>query len=122
VSLYKLGEKCYIQITQAVRMHGLDGSTGLLSNVLWVPNLGVNLVSARGVCKYGEFTGSFNENDMYIMKGKQVKIHATLDGGLYVVSFIADEYRQKDFTATLQPIHRLRKKDQQDPITVNTKS
>jgi hypothetical protein len=35
------------------------------------------------------------------MKEKQVKIHASLDGGLYVVNFIADEHRQKAFTATL---------------------
>jgi hypothetical protein len=100
-------------------MHGLDESTGLLSNVLWVPNLGVNLDSAS---KYGGFTGLFDDSDKYITKGNQVKIYAMLDGGLYVVNFIVDEYRQKAFTATLQPIHKLRNKDQQDAIRVNTTS
>jgi hypothetical protein len=114
--------KLYSNHLGTVRMDGLDGSTGLLSNVLWVQNLGVNLLSARSVCKYGGFTGSFDDNDMYIMKGKKVKIHATLDGGLYVVNHIAHEYRQKAFIATLQPIHKLRRKDQQEAFTSNTKS
>jgi hypothetical protein len=116
------GGKLYSNHSGTVRMDGLDGSTGLLSNILWVPNLGVNLLSARSVCKYGGFTGSFDDNDIYIMKGKNVKIHATLDGRLYVVNHIAHEYRQKAFTATLQPIHKLRKKDQQEAFTSNTKS
>jgi hypothetical protein len=116
------GGELYSNDSSTVRMDGLDRSTGLLSNVLWVPNLGVNILSARSVCKYRGFTGSFDDNDMCIMKGKKVKIHATLDGGLYVVNHIAHESRQKAFTATLQPIHKLRRKDQQEAFTSNTKS
>jgi hypothetical protein len=101
----------YANHSDTVTMHGLDGSTGLLSNVLWVPNLGINLLSARSVCKCGGFTGSFEDNNMYIIKGTQVKISATLDRGLYVVNYIAHEYRHKAFTATLQPIQILRRKD-----------
>jgi hypothetical protein len=122
VPIQVVGGILYSNYSGTFGVHGLDGSTGLLSNVLWVLNLGVNLVSARSVCKYGGFTRSFNNNDMYIMTEKQVKIHTTLDSGPYVVNFIADKYRQKTFTATLQPIYKLRKKDQKDAITVNTNS
>jgi hypothetical protein len=73
----------------------------LFSNVLWIPNLGVNLLLARSVCKYGGFTGLFDDNDIYIMKGKQVKINAILDSRLYVANFIVDKYRQKAFIAIL---------------------
>jgi hypothetical protein len=52
---------------------------------------------------------------------KEVKIHATLDDALYIVNFITDEYKQKAFIVTVQPIHRLIKKDQQEALTVNTK-
>jgi hypothetical protein len=76
------GGKLYSNYLGIVRIHRLDESTGLLLNVLWVPNLGVDLVLARSVCKYSRFTESLDDNDTYIMKGKQVKIHAMLDGGV----------------------------------------
>jgi hypothetical protein len=114
--------KLYSNDLGTVRMDGLDGSTGLFSNVLGVPNLGVNLLLARSVCKYGGFTRSFDDNEMYIMKENTVKIYELLDRGLDVFNHIAHEYRQTAFRATLQPIHKLRRKDQQEAFTSNTKS
>jgi hypothetical protein len=89
----QVGErKLYSNHLGKVRMDRLDGSIGLLSNVLWVPNLEVNLLLVRSVCKYGGFTKSFDDNDMYIIKPTKVKIHATLNGRHYIVNCIAHEY------------------------------
>jgi len=41
-----------------------DGSSLLLQDTLYVPGLGVNLVSARKICQAG-LKGSFNENQRF---------------------------------------------------------
>jgi hypothetical protein len=53
----------------------------------------MNLFSARSIYIYVRYIGLFNDNNIYIIKEKVVKIYATLDGDLYIVNFIVDEYR-----------------------------
>jgi hypothetical protein len=68
-----------------------DGSSTWLSDVLLVPNLGVNLLSGRRMCAAG-LKGRFNSHALCFKLGKKIIIKATMDDGLYVVSHIADGY------------------------------
>jgi hypothetical protein len=78
-----------------------DGSSTWLSDVLLVPNLGVNLLLGRRICAAG-LKGRFNPHALYFKLGKKVIIEATIDDGLYVVSHIADGYRETAFLSTEQ--------------------
>ena len=69
-------------------------SSMLLANVLYVPKIGVNLLSVRRLCQSGlSFTG--NDKKLYLMDGKRKIIRAKMQNGLYVVSHIADGYEEK---------------------------
>ena len=73
-----------------------DGSSMLLANVLYVPKIGVNLLSVRRLCQSGlSFTG--NDKKLYLMDGKRKIIRAKMQNGLYVVSHIADGYEENAF-------------------------
>ncbi|KAF7568846.1 hypothetical protein PtrM4_112490 [Pyrenophora tritici-repentis] len=76
-----------------------DGSSTWLSEVLLVPNLGVNLLSGRRICA-ASLKGRFNSHALYFKLGKKVIIEATMDDGLYVVSHIADGYQETAFLGT----------------------
>ncbi|KAF7569560.1 UBN2 multi-domain protein [Pyrenophora tritici-repentis] len=76
-----------------------DGSSTWLSEVLLVPNLGVNLLSGRRICAAG-LKGRFNSHVLCFKLGKEIIIKATMDDGLYVVSHIADGYHETAFLGT----------------------
>ncbi|KAF7567667.1 hypothetical protein PtrM4_142580 [Pyrenophora tritici-repentis] len=76
-----------------------DGSSIWLSDVLLVPNLGVNLLSGRRICAAG-LKGRFNSHTLSFRLGKKTIIKATMDDGLYVVSHIADGYQETAFPGT----------------------
>lgn len=78
-----------------------DGSSIWLSDVLLVPNLGVNLLSGRRICAAG-LKGYFDSHALYFRLGKKIIIKATMDDGLYVVSHIADGYQETAFPSTEQ--------------------
>jgi hypothetical protein len=78
-----------------------DGSSTWLSDVLLVPNLGVNLLSGRRICAAG-LKGRFDSNALCFKLGKKTIIKATIDDGLYVVSHIAEGYRETAFLSTEQ--------------------
>jgi hypothetical protein len=78
-----------------------DGSSTWLSDVLLVPNLGVNLLSGRRICAAG-LKGRFNSRALCFKLGKKIIIKATMDDGLYVVSHIADGYQETAFPSTEQ--------------------
>ncbi|KAI0996426.1 hypothetical protein K3495_g11756 [Podosphaera aphanis] len=63
----------------------------LLSDVLYVPNLDVNLLSGRHVCQKG-LVGSFNDKSMYFSLKEKIVVTATLSGGVYIVSEIAPDF------------------------------
>jgi hypothetical protein len=86
-----------------------DGSSTWLSHVLLVPNLGVNLLSGRRICAAG-LKGRFDSRALCFKLGKKIIIKATMDDGLYVVSHIADGYRETAFPSTEQ--HTLTEPDE----------
>ncbi|KAI0994162.1 hypothetical protein K3495_g14020, partial [Podosphaera aphanis] len=68
-----------------------DGSSMLLSKVLYVPELGINLLSGRKLCEDG-FKGEFDAQHMYFKprNSNQKVITATMKNGLYLVTNIAN--------------------------------
>ncbi|KAI0993059.1 hypothetical protein K3495_g15125, partial [Podosphaera aphanis] len=71
-----------------------DGSSGIAENVFYVPNLGVNLLSAKRLCRTG-MKGHFDEKNVWIMDENKIMIHAVQTDGLYIVKHIATELRGK---------------------------
>jgi hypothetical protein len=63
-----------------------DGSS-LLQDTLYVPGLGVNLVSARKICQAG-LNSAFNRNTMYFKQGNRKVISAKMHQGLYIVHHV----------------------------------
>ena len=76
-----------------------DGSSMLLSDVLYVPGLGVNLLSARRICQAG-LKGLFTATEMYFKLGKEKVIKATMSNGLYIVTHVAGGYEETAFAVT----------------------
>jgi hypothetical protein len=72
-----------------------DGTSCYLENVLYVKNLGVNLISARKLSKEGGFKGTFNHEKIWVTDRKRVAMTATHSQGLYIVSNISDKYNGK---------------------------
>lgn len=75
-----------------------DGSSMLLQDVLYVPGLGVNLLSARRVCQAG-LKGRFGATEMYFKLGKKKVIEATMHEGLYIVTHVAEGYGETAFAS-----------------------
>ena len=67
----------------------VSGVSLLLENVLFVPGLGVNLLSSRKLCTDWNCLGIFNDKSMwFISENKQVVLQANIKGGLYIISRI----------------------------------
>ena len=90
-----------------------DGSQGLLKNVLYVPKLGVNLISARRICE-GGLEGRFSSTEMYFTKDGKRIIEAKLQDGLYIVTHIAENYKEKALTTQVTGI------DKQEKAVIDT--
>jgi hypothetical protein len=72
------------------------GSKITLANVLYIPGLGVNLLSERRICEAG-LTGQFTKSHMYFKYGKNKIITATMQDGLYVITHIKHGYQDDAF-------------------------
>jgi Reverse transcriptase (RNA-dependent DNA polymerase) len=82
------GGKLYADFIGQVEMR-VDGVSLLLDNVLYVPGLGVNLLSSRKLCLDWKCLGVFNDKSMwFISEKKQVVLQANVKEGLYIVSRI----------------------------------
>ena len=68
-----------------------EGGVMNLSNVLYVPDLGVNLLSGNALCQKG-LQGSFDKRALYMhdKKGSLV-LKAVKQGGIYIVNRIAPD-------------------------------
>ena len=77
-----------------------DGNEALLVNVLYIPLLGVNLLSGRKLCQRG-LIGHFNERYLWLdnKQGKRV-IQAKEHRGVYIVSAITKGFEETAFTVT----------------------
>ena len=71
-----------------------------MTEVLYIPNLGVNLLSGKRFTKYG-LKGSFNNNGLYmhIKQGVEV-LRAPARGGIYVVDKVTPELDEFVLVAT----------------------
>jgi GAG-pre-integrase domain len=103
------GGHLYAQSKGTIELKIGQGSA-LLKDVLFVPNLGVSLLSARKVCKKG-LQGSFDQDKMLFLnkEGKTI-IQAKLDNGLYIVDSIAKGYSERAFPSTIQISSKLKPK------------
>jgi len=83
------GGKLYADYCGTVTMRDHGGNSVLLSSVLYVPNLGVNLLSGRRMCEKG-LQGSFDQQSLYMHDkfGKEM-LKAHERGGVYIVEKIA---------------------------------
>jgi hypothetical protein len=77
-----------------------SGRTTLLKDVLFVLNLGVNLLSGRKICSQLGVKGLFNSQTMYFIRGNEKIIRADIQGGIYIVSWIAKGLEETAFCAT----------------------
>ena len=79
------------------------GNRGFLTSVLYVPKLGVNLLSGRRMCEKG-LIGSFNQHGlrMHDKQGKEI-LEARQRGGVYIVERIAKDL---DEFALIASMHR----------------
>jgi len=72
-----------------------DGSSMVLQDVLYVPNLGISLLSAQKLCNLG-MEGGFNHTQMYFYNKEDPHmrklITATHQKGLYVVSHVSKKF------------------------------
>ena len=68
-----------------------NGSSGLLENCLYVPDLGVSLISTRRLCKTG-LKGTFDDVSMDLWDKKGIVIHVEQKDSLYVVKNISRKY------------------------------
>ena len=75
-----------------------DGSWCEMEDTLFVPGLGVNLISAKRLCKKG-LQGSFDKDSMYVSKEGKPVVMAKQKEGLYVVSHVSSKYKGKAFIA-----------------------
>ena len=109
------GGELYADWKGEAQMVCKDGSSTWLSDVLLVPNLGVNLLSGRRICATG-LKGRFDSRTMRFKLGKKTIITATMDDGLYVVSHIADGCQETAFPGTefYKPVQ-----DMEDPYALD---
>ena len=63
-----------------------SGRTVLLEDVLFVPNLGVNLLSSRKICSKLGVKGSFDSQTMYFTCANEKIMRADIQGGIYIIS------------------------------------
>ena len=77
-----------------------DGSSGLVEDTFYVPKLGVNLLSAKQLCKTG-MKGTFDDHNIWIKDGVITMIHAQQNNGLYIVKHISKRYKGKALVANL---------------------
>ena len=71
-----------------------------LTDVLYVPDLGVNLLSGRRFTRCG-FRGSFNNDGLYMHTKKGIEVlRAPAHGGIYIVNKVAPELDELALAAT----------------------
>ena len=71
----------------------------LLSDILYVPGLGVNLLSTRHVYQAG-LKAQFNNTYIYFKFGRKKVIEATINNGLYIVTHVAKGFEETAFILT----------------------
>jgi len=84
-----------------------------LKNVLYIPKLKVNLISARRIYERN-LKDRFNSTKIYFTKNEKRIIKAKLQDSLYIVTHIAENYKEKALTTQVSGINKQKK------IVINT--
>ena len=92
------GGKLYSNQMGIVEMRAESGSM-LLDKVLFVPRLGVNLLSTRKICSQDHITGAFDDKKMWFTRSGKRIIKADISEGIYIVSWIAKGLQETAFPA-----------------------
>lgn len=90
------GGQLYAWYTGTVDIVCKDGSSLVLSDVLYVPNLGINLLSGKRMCEAG-LEGIFDTTKMYFLADKKRIITATMNRGLYILTHVSKKCRERAF-------------------------
>lgn len=78
------------------KLQCIDGSSMVLKDVLSVPKIGVNLVSARGLCQAG-LSGWFDDSHMYFKQDNKKVVTATMTNGLYIITHVSKKCQDTAF-------------------------
>ena len=99
------GGRLYLDQCRTARLQAQDGNKALLSSVLFVLNLGVNLVSSRKIYQSG-LVGKF-DSDALIFEDKDGNevIKASHYGGVYIVSEIVSGLNETALSTTNCCLH-----------------
>lgn len=88
-----------------------------LSNVLYVPDLGVNLLSGAALCNMG-LQGSFDKRALYMHdKNGSLILKAVKQNGIYIVNRIAKGLQSVAFPASVQQHLEAQVDNPADPLT-----
>ena len=71
----------------------------LLLDILYIPGLGVNLLSTRHMCQAG-LKAQFNNTYIHFKLGRKKVIKATMNNGLYIVTHVAKGFEKTAFILT----------------------
>ena len=92
------GGEIYTCQRGTVEVRCKDRSSALVKNTFYVPKLGVNLLSAKRLCKNG-MKGSFDHHNIWIKSGDKTMIHAAQKDGLYIVKHLSKQFKGKALVA-----------------------
>ena len=97
------GGRLYADQCRTAVLRAPNSNEALLVNVLYIPLLGVNLLSGRKLCQRG-LIGHFNKHYLWLddKQGNRV-IQAKEYGGVYIVSAITQGFEETAFTVTESP-------------------
>ncbi len=77
----------------------LSRRTILLKDVLFVLNLGVNLLSSQKICSQPSIKGLFDSQRMYFTHRNEKIMRVDIKGGIYVVLWLAKGLEETAFCA-----------------------
>jgi hypothetical protein len=80
----------------SAKLQCADGSLIILKDVLYIPRLRINLVSARKLCQV-ELKGSFDKNYIYFKQGPKTVVTTIIINSLYVITHISKKYKDTAF-------------------------
>ena len=96
------GGQLYANWKGTAELRVRDGSSILISDVLYVPNLGVNLLSSKKLCSKGlTFTG--DNHTMAFWRNQDKVLEASVKGGVYILSWVKPNLNDIAFNTMEQP-------------------
>jgi hypothetical protein len=112
------GEVLYSQAKGIVNLICKDSSSMILNNVLFVPKLGANLLSARHLYEAG-LVGCFDSGNIYFKLNGKTVVKATMENGLYIVDHVCSCYKETAFPCVDQNINNSNKHELAIPSLSN---